>query len=719
MIIYNDTKSGFIDDILNGVLDEKIDALMVERYGRRSPESEQRAWRNSLTYMGNIIGSSSIPEDAGIAIEYGIPYTSKRVDLIVTGLNESGCNSAVIIELKQWASAEAVPGKDGVVRTAVGNGIHEVAHPSYQAWSYAEAIEDFNADVREEGVVLSPCACLHNYVPPVPDPLRSEIYGEYLAKAPVFSKHEGADLRRFLERFIKRGDRGETVFILDRGRLRPSKSLQDVLSSMMAGNQEFVLLDTQKVVYEEILQQARAISKGGSKRVVIVKGGPGTGKSVLAINLLSEIITMGMSALYVSKNSAPRNVYTARLKGQKKGRSRIDKLFTSSGKFMNAKQDAFDVLITDEAHRLREHSDIYNKCGENQVKEIINASKMSIFFIDEDQTVTLSDIGSVDLIRSFAIKLGASVTEMELDSQFRCSGSDGYLAWLDNALQIRETANLDLDDSFPDYDFRVYDDPNELRRDIEERNRANNRSRMVAGYCWKWITAGKKDSNVHDVKISEFGFEMSWNLNSTDTWAIDPESINEIGCVHTCQGLEFDYVGVIIGDDMRYENNAIITDASKRASTDRSLWGIKSYKDKDEARRIADRIIKNTYKVLMTRGMKGCYVYCTDEALAEHFREMMGRDKRGFGRNLPALAYDRWVPCHPSPGVSLLPMSSSSPTSTAPTLSASSLMLSSNQPAENTISFGASLSPDALASSLRRSPRVAGLLRNLHSANSM
>ena len=624
MIIYGSTKSEFIDDIVNGVLDEKLESLMKERFGRGAPESELRAWRNSLTYMGNIIGSSSIPADAGIAIEYGIPYTSKRVDLIVTGLNESGRNAAVIVELKQWSSAEAVPGKDGVVRTVVGGGVHEVAHPSYQAWSYAEAIEDFNADVRDRGVVLSPCACLHNYVPEVPDPLSSDIYSEYLGLAPMFTKHQGSDLRGFLERFIRRGDGGETIFILDRGRLKPSKSLQDVLSSMMAGNREFTLLDTQKVVHEEILHQARAVSKGGDKRVVIVRGGPGTGKSVLAINLLSEITSLGMAALYVSKNSAPRNVYGQRLKGERRGRSRVDKLFVGSGKLVDAVPDAFDVLLADEAHRLNEKSGLYQNMGENQVMEIIRAAKMSVFFIDEDQRVTLKDIGTIDEIRRYVRLLGARVTEMELDSQFRCSGSDGYMSWLDNVLQLRETANLEMDESVGGYDFRVYDDPNELRADIEERNRANNRSRMVAGYCWNWISQGKDDTDVHDVTIPGTGFGMSWNLSSTGTWAIDEGSINEIGCIHTCQGLEFDYVGVIIGDDMRYEDGEVVTDASKRAKTDQSLRGLKSaHPDPVKARRVADRIIKNTYKVLMTRGMKGCYVYCTDKGMAEHLRSRL------------------------------------------------------------------------------------------------
>lgn len=629
MIIYSETKDTFLKDIVSGVLDEKVENLILERFGRHTPEGELRAWRNSLSYIGNIIGASSIPGDSGIAIEYSIPYTSKRVDFIVTGLNESGGNSAVIIELKQWGSVEAVPGKDGVVRTVVGGGIHEVTHPSYQAWSYAEAIEDFNADVRDRGVVLAPCACLHNYVPPIPDPLVSDIYSEYVSRAPIFTKHQGLDLKGFLEKFIRKGDGGETIFILDRGRLKPSKSLQDVLASMMRGNKEFTLLDTQKVAYEEVLHQARAIAQGGGKRVIIIRGGPGTGKTVLAVNLLSDITSMGMSSLYVSKNAAPRNVYNQKLKGIGRGSSRVDTLFRSSECFIDAPPDSFDVLIADEAHRLREKSVMYAR-GTNQVMEIIRSSKMSVFLIDEDQRVTVKDIGTTDEIRKHAKKTGAMVTEIELDSQFRCSGSDGYLEWLDGVLQIREAANFEEDETFA-YDFRVYDDPNELRADIEKRNAVNNRSRMVAGYCWNWISKGKDDPNVHDVTIPEFGFGMSWNLSSTSTWAIDEGSINEIGCIHTCQGLEFDYVGVIIGDDMRYEDGTVVTDASKRAKTDQSLKGLKKqYPDAAEAGRVADRIIKNTYKVLMSRGMKGCYVYCTDPGMREHLRKRSMSERNLF-----------------------------------------------------------------------------------------
>ncbi len=627
MIIYQNTKNGFIEDVFGGVLENKIEKEIENRFGRHTPQSEVRAWTNSLTYMGGILSLSEVPQDAGVAIEYNIPYTSKRVDMIVSGYNQEGRNSAVIVELKQWESAEAVPGKDGIVRTFLHDGMHETTHPSYQAWSYATAIADFNADVQDSDVLLQPCACLHNYNIREPEPLLDPIYDIYTKDAPVFAKRDGNRLKRFLESIIRKGDNLETVFMIDSGKLRPSKSLQDSIASMMKGNREFVMLDTQKTVYEEILDSARKVQKGGKKRTIIVKGGPGTGKTVLAVNLLAEIINEGSSVSYVSKNSAPRHVYNQKLKGGMR-KSRVDALFKGSGAFTECPENAFDVLLVDEAHRLNEKSGLFSNLGVNQVMELIRSARLSVFFLDEDQRVTLKDIGSEDEIRRFAKALDSEIIEMELDSQFRCSGSDGYLEWIDHTLQVRETASFELPESF-EYDFRVFDDPCELRGAIEEKNKTNNKSRIVAGYCWNWISEGKNDPDVHDITIPEFGFEMSWNLGSSETWAVDPGSVAQAGCIHTCQGLEFDYVGVIIGPDMRYESGNIVTDASERAKTDQSLKGLKSKYTKDEQAVVTDRIIKNTYRVLMTRGMKGCYVYCTDRALSEYLKK---RSSSGMGR---------------------------------------------------------------------------------------
>lgn len=619
MIIYAETVKQFKLDIIEGIDDKLVEAVQ-EKLKRRTPANEMRSWANSLARMGNILDISSIPEDSGVALEYNIPYTSKRVDMIVSGRDSDDRNTAVIIELKQWETASSVKGKDGVVSTFINNGMHEVAHPSYQAWSYAAAIKDFNADIQDGNVELHPCAYLHNFNSSGNCDLSSGLYAEYLMRAPMFTKQDGARLASFITSYIRKGDNLETVFMIDQGKLRPSKSLQDSLASMMKGNEEFILLDSQKVVFEEILGEARkAYFDESFKEVIVVRGGPGTGKTVLAVNLLSKLTMMGMATSYVSKNLAPRSVYSVKLKGTMK-KNRVDNLFKGSGSFVSCPESAFHVLLADEAHRLNEKSGMYHNLGENQVMEIIRSCRLSVFFIDEDQRVTLNDIGTVDEIRKYARLFNAPVIEMELDSQFRCSGSDGYLQWLDNVLEIRQTPATDVGG----YDFRVFDDPNELASKIRELNALNNKSRLVAGYCWNWISDGKADTNVHDITIPEYDFGMSWNLGNTDTWAIDPDSVSEIGCIHTCQGLEFDYVGVIIGPDLRYRDG-IITDASKRARTDQSLKGLKTMMkdDPDGAKMAADRIIKNTYKVLMSRGMKGCYVYCIDKGLAGHLKQML------------------------------------------------------------------------------------------------
>lgn len=617
MIVYEGTKRSFIEDVNTNKISIKVYVEYQKHFGKTT-DSQIRAWQNSMQYMRGVIDDREIPDDSGVAIEYNIPATSKRIDFIISGSKEDKSKSVIIIELKQWENCNLVENKDGVVETYIGGGMHETAHPSYQALSYAHYIDDYNDATETKNINLFPCAFLHNYVIQKDSPIINEHYKEYIEAAPVFGAENFVELRNFIKKHIQRGDNCKTIYEIEYGHFRPSKSLQDVLASMINGNKEFDLIDDQKVAYEEAMNMAKNSIMTGEKSVLIVNGGPGTGKTVLAMNLMVDLINKNVSCFYVTKNSAPRNVFKKKLIGTKT-KAFIDTCFQSSGAFIDLRNNQIDSLIVDEAHRLNEKSGMFSNLGENQIKEIINASKFSVFFIDERQRVTLKDIGTSDLIKKFAYEANAKVKEMELESQFRCNGSDGYLSWLDSVLNIKVTANFDNMDY--DYDFRVFDDPNELRKAIERKN-TNNKARMVAGYCWDWISQGKNDSTIHDIIIPKYGFSMSWNLGNSSTWAIDPDSINEIGCIHTCQGLEFDYVGVIIGDDLRYEDGNIITDYTKRASTDSSLKGIKKLlrENPEEAEKIADEIIKNTYRTLMTRGMKGCYVYCTDEKLSQYLK---------------------------------------------------------------------------------------------------
>lgn len=621
MIVYEATKELFIADVIKDKIREKIDKKFYEKMGYHTGDSERNSWENSMQYMLKVLYDSKIPTTSGIAIEFRIPNTSKRVDFIISGKDENLKSTAIIVELKQWQKAEIVSGKDAIVETYTGHALRQVTHPSYQAWSYATTIEDYNENVQDKNIDLHPCAYLHNYLPVEPPTILSNVYKEYIDKAPVFINGDVEKLRDFIAKYIKYGDNKETLYLIENGKIKPSKALQDALSGMLKGNREFVMIDDQKVVYETALNMAKKSYEDGKKRVLIVKGGPGTGKSVVAINLLVNLTKENMLCQYVTKNSAPREVYAAKLSGEMK-KNRINNLFKGSGAFVDEVYNQFDALIVDEAHRLNKKSGMFQNLGENQIKEIINASKFSVFFIDESQRVTLKDNGSIEEINKYIKEFDAESEILELQSQFRCNGSDGYIAWLDNVLQIRETAN----DTFDiDYDIRICDSPNEVRDLIFNKNKENNKARLLAGYCWDWIKEGKNKSDIYDITIPEHDFAMSWNLGNSTTWAIDPESVNEIGCIHTSQGLEFDYVGVIIGDDLRYEDGKIITDCTKRAKTDQSLKGINKIakEEEEKAKKIADEIIKNTYRTLLSRGQKGCYIYCTDLNLKKYLKKMI------------------------------------------------------------------------------------------------
>ncbi|WP_275271935.1 DNA/RNA helicase domain-containing protein [Limnobacter sp. P1] len=617
MIVYTACKSKFLDDVLDDQIHEAIHREFQRKLFRRAGDSEVNSWRNSMKEMRQVLNDPDIPGDSLVSIEYNIPLTGKRIDFILTGRNAQLEECAVIIELKQWSDVQATQ-QDAVVNTWLGKGNINTPHPSYQAWTYAALIEDYSEVVQNEQVRLNACAYLHNLdsAQVINDPF----YKAHTDRAPVFISKDARKLSEFLKKHVKYGDQSDLMYRIEHGKIRPSKNLADSLSNMLLGNREFLMIDDQKLVYEMALDLAHA-RNDSSKRVLIVEGGPGTGKSVVAINLLSEFTQRGMVCQYVSKNAAPRAVFEAKLTGTFK-KTRIANLFRGSGGYVDNQANQFDVLLVDEAHRLNEKSGLYGNLGENQIKELIHASKLCIFFVDEDQRVTFKDIGSKAEISKWALALGAEVVEQELRSQFRCNGSDGYIAWLNHHLQIKPTANLNLDGL--DFDFKVFDSPTALHNAIRQKNEVNNKARVVAGYCWDWKS--KKNPQAFDIEFPEHDYKAQWNLDDDgSTWIIKPNSVEQVGCIHTCQGLELDYVGVIVGPDFVVRNGEVLTDAFKRSNMDQSIKGFKGGLKTDRANNLAmaDAVIKNTYKTLMTRGMKGCYVYFTDDETRTHFQTLV------------------------------------------------------------------------------------------------
>ena len=353
------------------------------------------------------------------------------------------------------------------------------------------------------------------------------------------------------------------------------------------------------------------------KRTIIINGGPGTGKSVVSMNAFVTLLKHNKNIKFIAPNASFRTAVVESLVAEKKrSRKRISVLFEGSGKFVDALDNEFDVLVCDEAHRLKGKG-AYMYRGDNQVEDIIRASRVNVFFVDDNQRIRPDDIGTVDEIKRAATKYKSEVMEVKLEAQFRCAGAEGFLNWVDHNFQIRDTANFNGWD-FEAFDFKVMDTPNSLYELIKEKNNNGYKARMLAGFAWKWTAEkdGNANGEIEDVSIEEHGFRMPWNGRNIQTkWAIEDAGIEQIGCVHTSQGLEFDYVGVIIGNDLCYNPDTMEIYAKYDEYFD--TMGKRGLKGNPKE---LTKLIKNIYKILMSRGMKGCYIFCRDKNLQEYIK---------------------------------------------------------------------------------------------------
>jgi len=613
MIVYEATAKKFKNDVDSNQIVTEIEKAFQEKLGRGIPPSEISAYTNSLPHMERVVRRSGISDECGILIEYKIPLTNFRIDFVVAGNDEFGNKNFVIVELKQWQTANIVEG-DGLVETVTGRANRVVTHPSYQSMRYKEFVSDFNEAVYSGSVKAYSCAYLHNYPEKSPEPLLDAKFASVIEKSPLYFRDDQSKLEDFFAKYVKYGNGMNILYEVNSGKIRPSKHLIDHVASMFAGNQNYILLDEQKVAFE----RARVLANKQQKSVVIIKGGPGTGKSVISVNLVSALLADKLNAIFVAPNSSFRDTLVKKLT-QEHSSQRVRNVFKGSAGFYDSEENEFDVLIVDEAHRLKKKGAFMYR-GVNQVEDIIKAAKTSIFFIDDDQGVRPEDIGTVSEIQKVAEEYNVRVIAMELNAQFRCSGAEGYINWLNDVLQLKETANYDGWDK-KSFEFKIFDDPNELREAIKKKEKRNYTARILAGYAWLWSSEseGNKDGEIEDVVIPEFDFSMPWNSRKVGTtWAIDERGIDQVGCIHTSQGLEFDYVGVIVGDDMHYDKQTM------QFSTDHTKYkdktGKKGMQDKPEE---LNRLIRNIYKVLMTRGMRGCYVYFTDKNVEEYFKRRM------------------------------------------------------------------------------------------------
>lgn len=621
MRLYSGSSEQFIEDTTQNQIADKLRQSFLNHFRYRPPEQEVRSWQNSLKDMALLLSGSKLT-DHGVILEYQLPQTSKRLDFLVCGKDDAMRDNAVIVELKQWEKCDQAEGENEVT-TFVGGTMREVLHPSAQANQYRMYLQDNHTAFYDgvDPVVLSSCSYLHNYRYVPSDPLLDPRFRDLLGICPLFSKDEVSRIKDFLIKRLRSGEGLEVLRRVEESKYRPSRKLMEHVGNIIKGNSEYILLDDQLVVYDKIMAWAKNGFHDRRKAAIIVKGGPGTGKSVIAINLMADLLLKGYNAQYATGSKA----FTETLRKIIGPRGSVQFKYFNS--YMDAETNAVDVLVADEAHRIRKNSNnMYTPKAERrdtpQVDELLRAAKVSVFFIDDDQVVRPDEIGSVQYIREAAERNDCTVLEYQLEAQFRCAGSDGFVNWVNNTLGIRKTANI-LWQGNEGFDFRIFSSPEELEAAIRRKASEGHSARMTAGFCWPWSHPNSDGTLVDDVRIGEY--RRPWNakhdakklakgIPKAQLWAHDPNGIDQVGCVYTAQGFEFDYVGVIFGLDLRYDLDAQRWVGDKTNSFDSV---VKKSRD-----RFTD-LVKNTYRVLLTRGMKGCYVYFMDKDTERFVRSRM------------------------------------------------------------------------------------------------
>ena len=626
MRLYAGTSRQFITDTIQNQIAGKLKSAFFETFRFNPSPGEINSWRNSLSAVSQVFQYSNLM-DHGIILEYQLPLTSLRLDCLITGRDTNNKDNAVIIELKQWDKCSEAEGKNEVI-TWVGYGEREVLHPSAQVGQYKMFLQDGHSAFYEgdSPVSLDACTYLHNYSFTPDDVLLSGKFSEIMNRCHLFSADDVDPLRDYLIKRLKWGQGTDVLRRIEDGKYRPSKKLMDHVGNIIKGKPEYVLLDEQLVAYDKVIVCTKKGFHDKQKRVILIKGGPGTGKSVIAINLMADLLLDGYNAHYATGSRA----FTTTLRKIIGTRGSIQFKYFNS--YMDAERNAVDVLICDEAHRIRKvsHNRYTSKEDRSnlpQIQELLSSSKVCVFFIDQDQVVRPDEIGSVDYIKNSAKENNCAVHEYELEVQFRCSGSDAFVNWVNNTLGIHPTANA-IWSGKDEFDFRIFQSLESLEEAIINKSQQGFKARMTAGFCWKWSKKPKADGTLHeDVRID--GFRRPWNARPEATrlakcipkatlWANDPNGINQIGCIYTAQGFEFDYVGVIFGNDLVYNLDEQEWEGHPENSGDPV---VRCSKDK------FINLVKNTYRVLLSRGLKGCYVYFMDKDTERFFKSRMEHSK--------------------------------------------------------------------------------------------
>ncbi|MGD3107857.1 DNA/RNA helicase domain-containing protein [Streptomyces sp. YGL11-2] len=618
-MLFRDSAEAVAAERLSGALLLRLTEQFVHVHGHKPGPSEVRSWERSIPALASALNDAGLAQ-VEVLLEYGLPLNSKRADAVLAGVHpETGLPSYVVVELKQWSSAE--PDGDDPSLCRIDSYARAVLNPVDQVRGYCEYLISFNGALSEHPERVSGAAYLHNATEFGVSGLFEAEQDQY---GQLFIGAQRGEFISFLRTKLGPASGASAADELVNGKIGPSKQLMAVAAQEVREREQFVLLDEQQIAYRTVLNAVRRAKESDHKEVVIVSGGPGTGKSVIALSLLGELYRQGTTALHATGS----NSFTTTMRKVAGARKReVKDLFKYFNSFMTAEHNSLDVLICDEAHRIREtsanrYTPASNRTGKAQIEELIDAARVPVFLLDEHQVVRPGEMGTVAEIKAAAAKKGLHCRVVPLDSQFRCGGSDAYLRWVVRLLELEPGGPVAWEPA-DTMQLMVADSPQELEAFLDVRRSQGYSARMSAGYCWKWTKKVPPGQVLPaDVVIGEW--ERPWNVFGDRSvggappaalWATDPAGFEQVGCVYTAQGFEYDWSGVIIGPDLVWRGNRWVTDRS--ASKDPVFK--KSTPDAD-----VDRLIRNTYKVLLTRGMIGTMVYSTDAETRQRLRALTG-----------------------------------------------------------------------------------------------
>ena len=654
-VLYQAPQAQFISDVEHNIVTPKM-RHNAEQAGIRSADNEIASWENNAPHIARLLTQCGA-KDSYVTFEFLVPFSRKRIDCMIYGTGENDSENVIHIELKQWsnktvgiADSEGNFTEDETanrqpddvifnVEALTGRANRIVAHPSQQVKGYQGYLSNFIEVFSNHEVSLSGLAYCYNYTKNdtnKPSFLFDAKYATLLSQYPTYAKDQFDELTDKLTGLLKKGE-GLSIFNkVMQSPIRPSKKLLNEVQTMVENGDtsSFALIEDQLVARNMILDKIRPYIRNGEfeKSVIIVNGGPGTGKTVIALHILAELakeMNNGkvINVQYATKSASLLNGVKSKIRPA----ARI--LFQNVTSYVPAVTDenAVDVLLIDEAHRIgRTSNGQYTPAAKrtdlSQIDTIIRATKIGVFFIDEKQAIRGAEIGSTNMIREAAAKYGAKVEECTLTSQFRCNGSDNYMDWIEQVLYNRPvTSKFDL----ADFNLQILDSPQEMYdRLVEQDNVPGQTARIMAGFCWKWSdTLDENDDLIKDVVIGDFKMPWETHRNFTRTpkgyvkwyeWAYKPEGIKQVGCIYTAQGFEFDYAGVIIGPDLIYNTETRKIETVKSATRDPMLRTAPN-----EATMTYDDYVRNIYRVLMTRGMKGCFLYICDENLRNYMKQLL------------------------------------------------------------------------------------------------